>query len=274
MKVKWHELGETTHAESIFNKKVLLRERKRHTARRVASTRYAALSNPDLVGGGTPSRPGQGGVPPTHHPDLVGGGTPGIPTPTIQTWSGGLPHPDLAWGGTLGTPQTGMEYPPTWDGVLPLDLGWGTPHLDLGWVPPYLDLGWGTPLPRPGMGYPPYLDLRWGTPLPRPEMGYLPTQTWDWVPPPHKCGQTENITSRHPLDAGGNYKVFCFVCFLLLWTVCTNKLQPVRLSITLTGWTLGAQQKNKSERICLKLCNYRVWDEFTWLIERTGSESK
>ena len=34
-------------------------------------------------------------------------------------------------------------------------------------------------------GVPPYLDLRWGT------------------PPPHKCGQTENITSRHPSDAGG-----------------------------------------------------------------------
>ena len=37
------------------------------------------------------------------------------------------------------------------------------------------------------MGNPPYLDLRWGTP-----------------PPPRKCGQTENITSRHPSDAGGN----------------------------------------------------------------------
>ena len=33
-----------------LNKKVLLRSRKRQTARCVASTRYAALSNPDLVG--------------------------------------------------------------------------------------------------------------------------------------------------------------------------------------------------------------------------------
>ena len=133
------------------------------------------------------------GVPPTlhtwsgvPHPDLVLGGYPiqtlsgGYP---IQTWSGGTPHhPDLRW----GTPQT-------WDGVPPyLDLGWGTPHLDL---------GWDTPLPRPGMGYPlpdlgwgtPYLDLRWDTPLPRPEKEY----------PPCKYGQSENITSHHPSDAGG-----------------------------------------------------------------------
>ena len=44
-----------THTcENNGNKKVLLRERKRHTACYVASTRCAALSNPDLVwGGGT-----------------------------------------------------------------------------------------------------------------------------------------------------------------------------------------------------------------------------
>ena len=107
------------------NYKVLLRERKRHTARRVASTRYAALSNPDLVGGGVPhpdlvggrgvtppppSRPGLGGVP---HPDLVRGGTPSKPgqggTATIQTWSGGYPG-----------------LPPT-----PSRPGWGVPHPDL-----------------------------------------------------------------------------------------------------------------------------------------------
>ena len=43
-----------------LKKKVLLRERKRHTSRRVASARYAALSN---GGGGTPSSPARG-VPP------------------------------------------------------------------------------------------------------------------------------------------------------------------------------------------------------------------
>ena len=75
-------------------KKVLLRERKRHTARRVASARYVALSN---GGGDTPSSPGRGGTP-----------------PTIQTWPGGYPphHPDLAGGGN----------PPPCP-----DLGWGTP---------------------------------------------------------------------------------------------------------------------------------------------------
>ena len=55
--------------QAIMNKKVLLRERKRHTARRVASTLYAALSNGRGV---TPSSPGQG-VP---HPVMVVGGTP------------------------------------------------------------------------------------------------------------------------------------------------------------------------------------------------------
>ena len=143
------------------NKKVLLRERKRHTAHRIASTRYAALSNPDLVGGvpwvppdhpdlvegGTPSRPGQGvpRVPPSSIPPKLGWGTPF----TIQTWLGGYhiqtwlggypPSSRPGWGGILGTPQTGMGYPP--------------------------HLGQGIPLPGPGMGYP----------LPGPGMGYPPT---------------------------------------------------------------------------------------------------
>ena len=50
----------------MIHKKVLLRERKRHTACRVASANYVAL----IVG-----------VP---HPVLVGG----YPPPTIQTWDG------------------------------------------------------------------------------------------------------------------------------------------------------------------------------------------
>ena len=53
----------------MLNKKVLLRERKRHTARRVASARYAG---------------GEGGTPSSHD----GGGYP------IQSWwGGGVPHP-------------------------------------------------------------------------------------------------------------------------------------------------------------------------------------
>ena len=130
-----------------YDKKVLLRERKRHTACRIASTRCAALSNPDLVGGegsqvwgGTWSQvqgrypvPGQGGTP----SQVWGRGYP------IQTWLGGV-----LW-------------------VFPPDLGWSTPlpRPGIGY-PHYLDLGWGTPLPRPEMEYPPYPDLRWGTPPP------------------------------------------------------------------------------------------------------------
>ena len=120
--------------QTYFNKKVLLRERKWHTARRVASARYAALSN----GYHPPSRPGQGGTPGTpHHPDLARGYL-------------GYPHnPDLA-GGTPGYPHP--------------DLGWGTPPSR-----PVI----GHPPPIPGMGYPPRPEMG-GTPPPRPEMGYPP----------------------------------------------------------------------------------------------------
>ena len=115
----------------ISNKKVLLRERKRHTARRVA------VASACYSGGGE-------------------GGTMGTP----PTWT---------WDGVPPLPGPGMGYPPTqtWDRVPPyLDLGWGTPlprpemgyppYLDLRWGTPYPDLRWGTsPLPRLEMGYPP-----------------------------------------------------------------------------------------------------------------------
>ena len=96
-----------------LNKKVLLRERKRHTTRRVASARYAGWVWWDGV---PPTIQTWDGVPP-HHPDL-GWGTPN--------------HPDLGWGTPppsrpgMGYPQPsrpGFEYPPptiqTWDGVPP-----------------------------------------------------------------------------------------------------------------------------------------------------------
>ena len=102
------------------NKKVLLRERKRHTARGVASARMCSIPCPggDPVPGlgGIPSLPGQGGYPRYH--------------PPIQTWDGvPPPRPDLGWG-TPPQARPGMGYPPgqTWDGVTPQpDLGWGTP---------------------------------------------------------------------------------------------------------------------------------------------------
>ena len=68
---------------SIRNKKVLLRERKRHTARRLVIARYAALS-PDLRG-----------VP---HPDLRRG------TPPPVSWMGYPPYLDLGWGTDRQTP--------------------------------------------------------------------------------------------------------------------------------------------------------------------------
>ena len=199
----------------LTNKKVLLRERKRHTARHVASAHYAGeggIPHPVMVGG-TPSRH-VGGVP---HPGHGGGGYPiqvmvGRGTPSshggegypIQSWGGtpGIPHhpdlgwvtphhPDLARGGTLGNPPTIQ----TWDGVPPNhpDLGWGTPHHpDLGWGTPHPDHGWGTP-PQPS----------------RPGMGYPPTQTWDEVPPPPPMVNRQtfpsiNITFPRTTYAGGN----------------------------------------------------------------------
>ena len=63
-------------------------------------------------------------------------------------------------------------------------MRWGTPYLDLGWGTPHPDLRWGNP--------PPHLELRWVTPP-----LYLDLRLGT------KCGQSENITSRHPSDAGG-----------------------------------------------------------------------
>ena len=71
------------------NKKVLLRERKRHTARRVVTTPSVVLT--DLVRGGYPAR----GVPYL--------GTPQAGYPPILTWPGGVPY--------LGTPQQGTLTP-------------------------------------------------------------------------------------------------------------------------------------------------------------------
>ena len=131
----------------FHEKKVLLRERKRHTTRRVASARYATLS-PDMGRGGTPFNPGGGG-----------GGTPSSP---------GGEYPiclDLGW----GTPSS---------------AGWGTP-LDLGWgTPPSAE--WHTPLPSgPEMGCPHQLDRV--SLMPGPGMGYphqlhgVCPWTWDGI---------------------------------------------------------------------------------------------
>ena len=120
------------------NEKVLLRERKRHTDRRVASTRYAVL-----VGGG-------GGVP------TLGGGVPTLGR-GVPTLGGGY----LPWGGTYpgwGVPTLGGGYLPWVGGYLP-------------WVGGYLPWLGGTypgrGVPTLGGGYLPWVGGTypgWGVP--------------------------------------------------------------------------------------------------------------
>ena len=86
--------------KQIQNKKVLLRERKRHTARRVAVA-SACYSG----------REGTTGTPPTWTWD----GVPPLPGPGMEY------PPTQTWGGVPPLPGPGMGYPPTWtwDGVPP-----------------------------------------------------------------------------------------------------------------------------------------------------------
>ena len=133
-----------------------------------------------------PSRPGLGYPLPSR---------PGLGyTPTIQTWSGvGYPrYPPR--------PGTGYSFPTqSWDGVPPTQTWDGVPSQT-----------WDVVLPRNGTGYPP--THTWdGVPPSTQTWDGVPPQTWDGVPPylnlgrgtPSKCGQSENITFRHPSDAGG-----------------------------------------------------------------------
>ena len=101
--------------------------------------------------------------------------TPGRGIPPVLNW--------LVGGGGAG--YTKLEYPHS-------DLAeMGSPHPDLaGWGPqlghPHPDLaGWGGVVGVPPRWDPSHLDLA-------------------WVPPPPRCGQTENITFPHPSDAVGN----------------------------------------------------------------------
>ena len=80
-----------------INKKVLLRERKRHTARRVVTTPSVVLTGylPDLAGGGTlPGYPTTG-YPPGREPPQAGPGR----VPPVLTWPGGYPTWVPLWAG-------------------------------------------------------------------------------------------------------------------------------------------------------------------------------
>ena len=166
-------------------KKVLLRERKRHTARHIASTCYAVLV-------GIPPPPSwdltwMGGVPPSQ---VQAGGTPyqvQVGALPRSRWGGGTPFAGLDAGGTpsqvqvrgVPLPRSGQGVPPSQVQGVPLPrAGWGVPHpADRG----YPTWTW--------EGGTPHLDLRRGyTPL--GSMGY---------PTPRKCGWTdtcENIPSE------------------------------------------------------------------------------
>ena len=128
--------------------KVLLRERKRHTARRVTSAYCAVLFGgispcPDL--GPNLHMGWYSNLHPELAPDLDGGVLLVTPPPS---WPGTWP----GWGGTLKyCPNLRWGYPPqvlTWDESTPPppDLGWGILHPNLGWgTSPPPSAGWGTP---------------------------------------------------------------------------------------------------------------------------------
>ena len=96
---------------NIFsNKKVLLRERKRHTARRVLSTPSVVLT------GYPPPHPGRGvpymGTPPAGYPQ------PGYPSPRLDlagyppAGPGRVPPPGWTWQGTPPPPAGPGRVPP------------------------------------------------------------------------------------------------------------------------------------------------------------------
>ena len=216
---------------TLQHKKVLLRERKWHTARRVASAHFAD--------GGVPQ------VPPC--PRFGCGGYP------IQFWMGdtlGSPPSQVWMGDTLGTPphprsgQGEVSHPvldrgypgypiPGLHGGTPSSLGWGCTPSSLGWRCIPSSRGWGVPwvspwsqvlrgVPHPVLdgGYPgnPPPSQVWtgGYPMQSWTRGY-PIKSWTggypgipsphldlrWGTPPRKCGKTENNTFRHPSDASG-----------------------------------------------------------------------
>ena len=138
------------------NKKVLLRERKRHTARRVVSTPSVVLPGyPPQGGGGTRSgTPPPGGV---RYPPL--GGVPGqVP--------GGYP---------VRYPPPGVRYPP-WGGYLG-----GVQSGTRGGTQSGTPQG-GYPVRSPPGGYP----VRYPPPPPLPHgiLGNVAKHYGIWVPPP------------------------------------------------------------------------------------------
>ena len=134
--------------KAMKNKKVLLRERKRHTTHRPPRSKYM----PCCSSWGYPS------------PVLTWDLDEGVPHPSdrmtsdpILTWDGVPPHPDLGRG--YPHPDLGRGYsPPNLRRRNPPILTWE-------WVPPCPDLGW-VPPSWPGKGYPPNGDQMGVPPMP------------------------------------------------------------------------------------------------------------
>ena len=164
----------------LQNKKVLLRERKRHTARRVVSTPSVVLPGYPPGGGTWPGYPPQGGyltrVPPR------GGTWPGYPpggVPDPGNPPGGVPDPGTPPGGVPGPPlpPPGVDRQTKWNYYLPVVLR--TRAVITGkWY--YGPVQW--------------FPSHWGSP--RKNMGPVEV-LWDGDGVPPGCQQTENITSRH-----------------------------------------------------------------------------
>ena len=164
-----------TEVTRVINKKVLLRERKRHTARRVA------IAGPCYSGGGVPWQKFF------------------FPSLNVYQAQSGVKNFSGYWGrgGSLDKKffsQSEHVSSQIWcQKFFPL-LRPGTPP-DLrptGYPPPDLRLGT------------PHLDLDLGPPLPGP--GTPPTWTWTWDPPLWTDTQTgvKTLPSRRTTYAGGN----------------------------------------------------------------------
>ena len=150
---------------SSYDKKVLLRERRRHTDHGISSTTQwgtpcwgTPLARFD---GGYPRWGTPIGVPPLARSDR------GVPPSQVQL-EGGCPR----W----GTPCQGT---PPWVPLVGVPPQPGLTGGTRGGAPP----SQGKPPPGPG----------WGTPLAGPSWGtpHPPGWTWPLYPPPPRCGQTE-----------------------------------------------------------------------------------
>ena len=141
--------------EQIINKKVLLRERKRHTAHCVANTPYVVLTGYPSPGGVRVPPPGGVGLgtPPGGYPVRYPPGGSGYDPRGVRVPPGGVPGQVPPRGGTRsGTPPGGypVRYPP-WGGL-------GTPPGGSGYPPGGVRVppqgGPGTPPGEGGRGYP------------------------------------------------------------------------------------------------------------------------